>query len=454
MNNEKISAVIAEVNTVAAERGELIECIALALLAKKNLFILGGTGQAKSFCINEFRKRITGAKQFEYLISKQTDEEKLFGRLDLSSLIPGSMPRDELLKDTSYAVLLRQLEEKYADYEINANPETLKAAHILEKQLEAVREILCSLKPNTPKMITAGKIPDSHICFVDEIFKANDGILNSLLTALNEHVYTNEGQAVPIPVISFFAASNEIPNFADSSQAILKPLYDRFDLKVLTEYIGERENRLKILRAKQNGGTNTVKATVSLAELEAMQREVQAIKVPDEINDLADRVLCTLRQKGIHVSDRKFLSFSQIVRAKAYLEGRGEVAPSDLLVLKNYFWNKPEEIPEVEQILREICENPVGSEIDRLLTMAGEAFSELEDAMKDDAENLKPYIKFSSELVRIYKSMTALETGGMSQCAAQAIGDGKKKTDELNRKAAGMANATYISLEEKIRLGM
>ena len=191
MNNEKISAVIDEVNTVAAERGELIECIALALLAKKNLFILGGTGQAKSFCINEFRKRITGAKQFEYLISKQTDEEKLFGRLDLSSLIPGSMPRDELLKDTSYAVLLRQLEEKYADYEIGANPETLKAAHILEKQLEAVREILCSLKPNTPKMITDGKIPDSHICFVDEIFKANDGILNSLLTALNEHVYTN-----------------------------------------------------------------------------------------------------------------------------------------------------------------------------------------------------------------------------------------------------------------------
>ena len=151
MNNEKISAVIAEVNTVAAERGELIECIALALLAKKNLFILGGTGQAKSFCINEFRKRITGAKQFEYLISKQTDEEKLFGRLDLSSLIPGSMPKDELLKDASYTVLLRQLEEKYADYEIDANPETLKAAHILEKQLEAVREILCSLKPNTPK---------------------------------------------------------------------------------------------------------------------------------------------------------------------------------------------------------------------------------------------------------------------------------------------------------------
>ena len=39
------------------------------------------------------------------------------------------------------------------------------------------------------------------IVFLDELFKANDGILNSLLTALNERVYTNEGQAVKIPVI-------------------------------------------------------------------------------------------------------------------------------------------------------------------------------------------------------------------------------------------------------------
>ena len=72
MNNTKIKAVMDEVATEAAERDELIQCIAVALLAKKNLFILGDTGQAKSYCINAFRKRITGAKQFERLMSKQS----------------------------------------------------------------------------------------------------------------------------------------------------------------------------------------------------------------------------------------------------------------------------------------------------------------------------------------------------------------------------------------------
>ncbi len=95
----------------AAERDELIQCIAVALLAKKNLFILGDTGQAKSYCINAFRKRITGAKQFERLMSKQTDEEQLFGRLDLSSIIPGNMPHSELEKDTSYSVKLNAIKE-------------------------------------------------------------------------------------------------------------------------------------------------------------------------------------------------------------------------------------------------------------------------------------------------------------------------------------------------------
>ena len=85
---DKMLAVMADVNASVAEREELVELIAIALLTRKNLFILGDPGQAKSYAINAFRSRITGAKQFERLLSKQTDEEQLFGRLDLSSLTP------------------------------------------------------------------------------------------------------------------------------------------------------------------------------------------------------------------------------------------------------------------------------------------------------------------------------------------------------------------------------
>lgn len=68
-----------EVRAQVAERDELIEIIAIALLTRKNVFILGDTGQAKSAVINLFRAGITGTNQFERLMSKQTDEEALFG---------------------------------------------------------------------------------------------------------------------------------------------------------------------------------------------------------------------------------------------------------------------------------------------------------------------------------------------------------------------------------------
>ena len=83
---DKMLAVIADTNDSVAEREELVEMIAIALLTRKNLFVLGEPGQAKSYAINLFRRHITGARQFERLLSKQSDEEQLFGRVDLASL--------------------------------------------------------------------------------------------------------------------------------------------------------------------------------------------------------------------------------------------------------------------------------------------------------------------------------------------------------------------------------
>ena len=70
-------AVIADVNAFFAEREELIEMIAIALLSRKNLFILGAPGQAKSAAINSFRSHIEGAKQFERLLSKQNTHPRI-----------------------------------------------------------------------------------------------------------------------------------------------------------------------------------------------------------------------------------------------------------------------------------------------------------------------------------------------------------------------------------------
>mgnify|MGYP001333757997 FL=1 len=335
---DKMLAVMADVNASVAEREELVELIAIALLTRKNLFILGDPGQAKSYAINAFRSRITGAKQFERLLSKQTDEEQLFGRLDLSSLIPGSVPESAFEGDGIYQNLRFDLQSF-----LNGLPKMKNETATFEKlaeiggKLDAYRKAVAALHPCEPVVQTAGKIPEADIVFMDEIFKCNDGVLNALLTALNERKYTNEGRTYPIPTISFFAASNEIPNFNDPEEKILSALYDRLELKIVTENISEKAHRLAILKDKLGGSFGAVHAAISLEELRAMQQEVKTIRVPDSIHDLMDDVLCALRAQ-IPVSDRKFLSYFSIAQAKAWLEGHTEVTSTDLLVLRNYFW--------------------------------------------------------------------------------------------------------------------
>ena len=456
----KMNQIIDEVKADIAERDELIECIALCLLASKNLFILGDTGQAKSYAINEFRKRITGARQYERLMSKQTDEEQLFGRLDLASIIPGNMPRSELEKDEAYAKQSGVLEELYKKYQSDGHVDTINEAIVQAKNLLNLKGVICALKSGTPKIITDGKIPDSDIVFLDEIFKANDGILNSLLTALNEKVYTNEGVTVDIPVISVFSASNEIPNFNDSTQAILKPLYDRFEMRVLTEYVQEKDNRMKVLKNKQSGAVNSAKTYITLDELKAMQQEVEKIRVPDEINELMDDILCELRKNNIHVSDRKYFGFTPIVRAKAYLNGNTEVKPEDLLVLKNYFWSEPSQIPTVGKILTDICENPIGAKTAELVEMARESYSELSDYVdgkdRSDADvekqMLKLYMKTTKELIRIYSELMDLVDDDVSDIEKEVVKVATDEIEKLSCLADKLINTTHVPMVEKLIL--
>ena len=451
MLQHKMLAVMAEVNTEVAEREKLIEYIAIALLTRNNLFILGDTGQAKSYAINHFRRRITGARQFERLLSKQCDEEQLFGRLDLGSLIPGGVPESVLEVDATYQKLRKALAAAKAYFE--QNPEeyaSLQKLGELADQVAAYRKTLAELHGSEPCIITKGKIPDCHICFLDEVFKANDGILNALLTALNERRYTNEGRTVDIPVLSFFAASNEIPNFSDPAESILRPLYDRFNLKVVTEYVQDREKRLEMLAKKQSSVNEAPNAFISLDELLLMQEEVAQVTVSPAINELMDDVLCDLRRKNIHVSDRKFFNFYPIVQAKAWLDGRNEVQAFDLLCLEAYLWTSPEEIPEIRQTLGKKCVNPLKDKADAIRTLGLEVL----DAFQQDVETSgsKAIVKFRGEIVAVYRQAKSIEAeaesnGDQALCNALLY-----DLNEISRQAHTVVNFTVVPLDELVAL--
>ena len=406
MLNDTMNAVIDDVCENLAEREELVHTIALALLTEKNLFVLGKPGQAKSQAIDLFRAHISGAKQFEILMSKGTDQEQLFGRLDLASIIPGHISHSALKNDDEYQKMAEYMERLLDDAANDADGTNyFAAASELQQRMETYRKCMAELKGGKPEYITEGKIPDSHLVFLDEIFKAGGAILNTLLQALNERRYTNEGISTQIPVISFFSASNEIPNFKDKENENLKPLYDRFDLKVVTEYISDHENRINALKSKQNqSSSSTPASSITLSELSAMQEEVKQVQISEQINELADCMLCELRGKGIHISDRTYLNYGSIVQAEAWLNGRAAVIKEDMKVLVNYFWNEPEERVKVREIIGNMVDNQLQEQLDDIFAEALNAESDYANA----GDKVKALVAFRDAIVAPYKKCRAL----------------------------------------------
>lgn len=446
MLNQKMNAVISEVCEGLAERNELVHTIALALLTGKNLFVLGKPGQAKSQAIDLFRAHISGAKQFDVLMSKGIDQEQLFGRLNLASIVPGHVSHSVLEKDEGYQKMVRYMERLLKDAAGDTeNGKFQAAAGELQKKMEDYRKCLAELHSGVPEMLTANKIPESHICFLDEIFKAGDGVLNSLLKALNEHVYTNEGVTVKIPVISFFSASNEIPNFNNPEEKSLRALYDRFDFKVCTKYVEDKANRMRVLHQKQQNMLPSAQAVISLEELYAMQAEIRLVKVPDGINELADNILCELRRKDIPVSDRTYFNYSAVVQAEAWLCGRDTVIPADMAALVNYLWDKPEQSEIIRETIRRLTENPLGDQIDAILAEAYQVQQDFENA----ADKNHALLALRSQLLPLYEQSVSLKDGLAENDTAAASVDGLISTLETISKDAHAKTAfTYVPLEE------
>lgn len=442
MLRTKMNTVISEVSDSLAERDELIHVIALALLTRKNLFVLGDPGQAKSQAIDKFRSHITDARQFDVLMSKGIDQEQLFGRLALASIIPGHISNSRLNNDAKYCEMRNQLKVLMDTAQTDA--EFIQLSE-LQGRMSRYQGALALYNQGSPEILTDGKIPDSHICFLDELFKANDGVLNSLLKALNERKYTNEGVTTDIPVISFFSASNEIPNFNNPEEKCLRALYDRFDFKVCTRNVEDRGNRMKILKAKQNGTDCYIGTTFTLDELYQMQDEVSGVIVPDSIYEITDNILVELRRKDITVSDRTYFNFAPVARAEAWLNGRDTVIPADLIALVNYLWNKPVEYATVRETIEKLITNPLGDKLDALFAKA----HELRKTFEAETDKNKALLSFRNNIVVVYDGAEALKAEISENDPAHSSIEGMLDSVEaINREVHNQTRFTYLPLAE------
>ena len=88
-------------------------------------------------------------------------------------------------------------------------------------------------------------MPEANFVFLDEIFKANSAILNSLLTLINERLFYNNGSPVQVPLMSVIGASNEYPEEEEGLEA----LFDRFLLRFEIDPIADETNFVSMLKA-------------------------------------------------------------------------------------------------------------------------------------------------------------------------------------------------------------
>ncbi|MCY0990393.1 MULTISPECIES: AAA family ATPase [Nannocystis] len=276
---------------------EIIRLLFISALAGEHMVMVGPPGTAKSAIVRAFAQ-VIDARFFDYLLTRFTEPNEIFGPVDIQAFRQGTYRRR------------------------------------IEKML-----------------------PEAEVVFLDEIFKANSAILNSLLTLVNARRFTHGTSTVRVPLISLFAASNEVP-----TDEALSAIFDRFLLRVRCDYLDSYHFRGLLqkgiqLEVQQMADQQVGRKVATAAELLTIQRDFGShVKMSEEFLTTFKGMVFQIRSEGIGLSDRRVVKLLKVFASSALFDGRDHVTDADLFILR-HVWNTPEQ----EEILQEI----VGPVLDR-----------------------------------------------------------------------------------------
>ena len=239
--------------------------------------------------------------------------------------------------------------------------------------------------------LTTGKLPEVEVAFVDEIFKASSAILNTLLTIANERVFHNGGVPVACPLVTLFAASNELPEGQE-----LEALFDRFMVRFSLGYMVREAS----FRTVITGDEPAIKTKLDLAALGQAQWASQQVKVPDATYDAIIAIRDACRTDGIVASDRRWKKLIKLVRATAYLAGEKTAAPEDLHVLADALWRDPKDRPKVARIVGRIAD-PTSAQAQEILDAAREVIGKVAGFKTGDR---KTYLNEAASALEQFKA--------------------------------------------------
>ena len=177
-----------------------------------------------------------------------------------------------------------------------------------------------------------------------------------------------------------------------------------------------------------------------------MQDDVRQVHILDSINELMDDVLCELRGKGIHISDRKYFNYAPIAQAKAWLSGRDTVEPSDLTTLCAYLWTAPEERTIIQSTLERMCNDPLKDRLDTILAEAVEGYQEFTDTA--DAPAARRIGKLRDEFMSLYITLSQMLSNAQSDAEREKINACLEELERYSKEAHASVQYSYVPLRE------
>ncbi len=261
------------------ERDTPIRLTLLAALSGEHLLLLGPPGTAKSELARRLKQAFNGGNYFERLLTRFSVPEELFGPLSIKALE----------------------EDRY-------------------------------------ERLTSGYLPTATVAFIDEIFKANSAILNSLLTLLNEREFDNGVNRDKTPLSCVVGASNELPEGEE-----LDALYDRFLLRYQVMPVSQK-GFAQLLSLKGNPKPKPdLELRLTVDELQEIQESAELVKIPDDLIVLLQELRNFLSEQQIYVSDRRWRKVVKLLQVAAYTNDKNEISIWDCWLLQHCLWATPEQ---------------------------------------------------------------------------------------------------------------
>jgi MoxR-like ATPase len=172
----------------------------------------------------------------------------------------------------------------------------------------------------------------TNILLADEINRAPPKVQSALLESMQELQVTVEGHTEKLP-FPFMVIATQNPLEFEGVYPLPEGQLDRFMVKVSFKYPSKDVEASILKRNLSRIDLNEVKTVLTMGELDALVRQVDEVKVSDEVLSYLARVADATRTEGslvLGASPRAMVQLVHCARAKALLDGRKFVTPDDI----------------------------------------------------------------------------------------------------------------------------